>query len=305
MGFLRSKKRDTIEVIHESAPSTPKAHWPSMPPLGYLGQLRDSYQGVLASSRADLQISDCTFYHAVDLPNGKSVTGPWDLRGGESDYLGGVDVKGKRVLELGPSTGHLSYWMEKHGAEVVSFDVGYDAKLDVQPGPVDEMPELHTDHLKMIDGFQNSWWYLHRQYQSKVKMVYGNIYDLPGDMGTFDVATYGSILLHLRSPISALEQGARRTTDKIIVTDTWPEGDDTLMDNVMRPFPNGEDGRWLLWWLISAGAVVEMMKILGFDKTTVTRHTQLHQHGHVSEAEFVKQPMYTVVGERTKRSFAL
>lgn len=304
MGLLRNKKKtDTIEVVADRTEARPPS-WPSAPPAAYLGQLRDSFQQVLANRRADLSEADCTFYHSVDLPDRRTIAGPWDLRGREKAYLGNVDVKGKRVLEMGPSTGHLSFWMEKQGAKVVAFDVGFNAQLDVQPGPVDEMPELHTDHLKMIDRFQNSWWYLHNAYQSKSKMVYGDIYSMPGDLGSFEIATFGSILLHLRSPISALEQAARRTTEKIVVTDTWPEGEATMMDNIMRPFPNGENGRWLLWWLVSAGAVVEMLKILGFDKTTVTTHTQLHQHEHKSDVAYVEQPMYTVVGERTKRSFA-
>ena len=61
--------------------------------------------------------------------------------------------------------------------------------------------------------------YLHRDRGSKVRVVYGNIYDVPRDIGTFDVATFGSILLHLRHPFTALEQAARRTTEAIVVTE--------------------------------------------------------------------------------------
>lgn len=289
----------TADGVASDVPVRPPfSFWPAFPPDGYLGQLSDDYQQVLAGQRASLAEADCNFYHSVDLPDGRTIDGPWDLRGGEAHYTGGVDLSGMRVLELGPSTGHLSFWMERQGAEVVAFDVGYDVSLDIQPGPFNEMPELRRDHAKMINDFQNSWWYLHRQYESKAKMVYGNIYDLPRDIGTFDVTIVGSILLHLRSPIQALEQAARRTTGKMVVTDSWPEGDETLMHNIMRPFPNGQDGRWVLWWLLSAGAVVQMLDIVGFGNPEVTQHTQKHQHGHRSEAAYVDQPMYTVVAER-------
>jgi hypothetical protein len=168
----------------------------------------------------------------------------------------------------------------------------------IYPCLQNEMPIQRRNHAKMINDFQNSWWYLHREYQSKTKMVYGNIYNLPHDIGQFDVVTLCSILLHLRNPLQAIEQASLKTMDKIVITDTWPENHDTIMANIMRPFPAGEGGRWLLWWLISAGAIVEILKIYGFKKTTVTEHLQLHQPGHRTDIAYISQPMYTVVGER-------
>ena len=50
-------------------------------------------------------LSDFVWYHASELPDGTVLPGVWDLRGHESTYLGGVDLAGKRVLELGPATG--------------------------------------------------------------------------------------------------------------------------------------------------------------------------------------------------------
>ena len=51
--------------------------------------------------RAGADLSDLVWYHAIELPDGRVLPGAWDLRGHESAYLGGVDVAGKRVLELG------------------------------------------------------------------------------------------------------------------------------------------------------------------------------------------------------------
>ena len=59
------------------------------------------------------------------------LPGAWDLRGHEPAYLGGVDVAGKRVLELGPATGYLTFYMERMGAEVVSFEAGFDVSIDL------------------------------------------------------------------------------------------------------------------------------------------------------------------------------
>lgn len=285
----------------EPAPAVSSlARWPAPPPPGYLGQLRPEFQAAMAAERAALRREDCRFYHTFQLPDGEIIPGPWDLRGRESSYLGGVDVAGQRVLELGPASGNLTFWMEEHGAEVVCLDAGFEKSIDLLPVPgvAAETRQLRADHFTMVGEFQNSWWYLHRQLGSSAKMVYGDIYDLPADIGEFDIATFGAILLHLRSPVAALEQAARRTRSTIVVTDGWSGGPDTLHDNIMRPFPTGEASRWVVWWELSAGAVVAMLQILGFTDITVTEHTQLHQHGHVVDATFTEVPMYTVVGRR-------
>jgi hypothetical protein len=145
---------------------------------------------------------------------------------------------------------------------------------------------------------QNSWWYLHAAYGSSARMVYGNIYDLPADLGEFDVSVFAAILLHLRNPVAALEQAARRTRDTIVVTEPWAFGPESLHDNVMKIFPFGESGRWTLWWSISAGAVVRMLETMGFRETRVVEHTQRHQFGHVASAPYEDMQMYTVVGRR-------
>ncbi len=81
------------------------------------------------------------WYHSVELPDGRVLPGAWDLRGHESVYLGGVDVAGKRVLELGPATGYLTFYMERMGAEVVSFEAGFDVSIDLLPVKGVDHPE--------------------------------------------------------------------------------------------------------------------------------------------------------------------
>ena len=111
--------------------------------------------------------ADCHFYQSVELPGGEVIDGPWDLRGRELEYLGGIDLAGRRVLELGPATGALTYFMEREGADVVSFDVGYDVSIDLYPAPGNaDTRKLRLDHARKTSEVQNSWWYLHRAYGS-------------------------------------------------------------------------------------------------------------------------------------------
>jgi O-methyltransferase len=273
--------------------------WPSFGPEGYLGQLTDEFQHALADERRALARADCSFYHAVDLPDGEVVPGPWDLRGHEAEYLGDVALAGRRVLELGPASGHLTYFMERAGADVVAFDAGYDVSIDLHPAPGEmDTRKLRLDHARMINDVQNSWWYLHREYASKARMIYGNIYALPADLGEFDVSVFASILLHLRSPVAALEQAACRTRETIVVTEPWALGRELLHDNIMQIFPFGDAGRWTVWWQISAGAVAQMLHTMGFRKAETFEHKQKHQFGHVASAGYEDIQMYTVVAQR-------
>src|SRR3954471_8250442 len=75
------------------------------------------------------RVEDCHFYHTLDLPGIGVVEGMWDLRGRFDDYIGGVNLRDKTVLDVGTGNGFLTFEAEKRGArEVISFDIG-DAKF--------------------------------------------------------------------------------------------------------------------------------------------------------------------------------
>src|SRR5436190_20625460 len=79
---------------------------------------------LLTQPRFIERLEDCFFYHTMDLPELGVVHGHWDLRGRFDDYLGGVSVAGKSVIDIGTATGFLSFESEKHDAsKVVSFDL--------------------------------------------------------------------------------------------------------------------------------------------------------------------------------------
>src|SRR5579864_2006946 len=68
---------------------------PYYPPKDYLGQLDPAHQEALSKRREGADLSNFTWYHAFELPDGTVLPGAWDLRGHESAYLGGIDVAGK------------------------------------------------------------------------------------------------------------------------------------------------------------------------------------------------------------------
>lgn len=303
----QSRQRDE-SASTPSAPTTPRpaaqwdvpdtARWPSFPPPGYLCQLDDDFQAAMAAEREHVRREDCDWYHTVVLKSGEVVPGAWDLRGGEADYLGHVKVKGQRVLELGPASGYLTFHMEQQGAEVVAFEAGFDVSIDIIPRPGRDLRAEQMHAMRnAVAPVHNSWWYLRRDLGASAKVVYADIYDMPGDLGTFDTTVVGSILLHLRRPFDALEQAARRTTGRVVVTDViHDESVDPESDLVhFAPLPE----QYLTsWWQLYPGSVKNWLRRLGFPHATTTYHTQKHHRGHDLSQPADTMNMWTVVADR-------
>jgi SAM-dependent methyltransferase len=178
-----------------------------------------SDQSIYAEPRHITDPQDCFFYHTFELPGVGVVKGVWDLRADVDNYLGHVDLGGKRVLELGTASGFLCFEMEKRGAEVIGYDLSDKQFWDLVPFAASGAAFNKTAHQAHIRQLNNGWWLAHRLLQSRARVVYGSIYDIPEDIGQVDVATFGCILLHLQNPFRALAQAARLVKDTLIITE--------------------------------------------------------------------------------------
>jgi len=195
---------------------------------------------IFAAPRHVAALDECWFYHTTDVPGLGNVAGDWDLRGGVDAYLGGIDLRGKRVLELGTASGFLCFEMENRGAEVVAFDLAPGIAPDVLPfAGHHDLGELIAGLAGLMEKLRNSFWLCHRLRESRAKVVYGSIYDLPAGIGPVDVATFGSILLHLRDPFLALANAARFAKESMVVTDLFHgnEWDGRLLGSEYLPPP--------------------------------------------------------------------
>jgi hypothetical protein len=263
----------------------------------------------------------------MDLPGHGVVGGQWDLRGREEDYLGGVSLQGKRVLELGTASGHLCRYMESQGADVVGFDLPAGELWNLVPFVGFDLDAYKPVVNQKIERLKNGWWFAHQLLGSRAKVVYGNIYDIPESIGPVDVATFGAILLHLRDPFQALHSALRLTRETAIVTEVHPdqpagsklgavEPESTsrlkkslkqllIKARVISP-PYSHPGRMYFlpapgmtdrslaasWWCFPPEVICRFLGVLGFADQTVTEHFQIVQ-GQQSR-------VYTVVGRRSK-----
>ena len=240
---------------------------------------------LLAKPRIVTDLGDCFFYHTIDLPELGTIHAHWDLRGRFDDYIGGVDVAGKTVLDIGTATGFLSYEAEKRGAsQVVSFDMS-DVRQQTMLPFKDKL--YSTDHEQWvksygaeIDQWKNAYWMSHRLLGSRASVVYGSVYDMPNELGQFDIVIIGSVLEHLSDPISAMASIARLAKDAlVIVTPLRMEEEPVAYFAGRAAHPEND----FTWWVYSIGTYREVLGMLGFSIRQVTTDSYFYDYGKRDE----------------------
>lgn len=235
-------------------------------------------------------LAACIFYHTTELPNGQTVRGQWDLRPTVAAYLGGVELAGRRVLELGPASGFLTFHMEAAGAQVTAVELPMEHLWDVVPMPGFDVTAWRHAFTGAIDGVRRSFQYLHHLHGSRARLVVEHLDRLPDTEGPFDVGLLGSVLLHCRAPFTVMEQMARHVQDTMIVTEPHDANLGELP--VCRLLADPAHQQVDTWWAMTPAFVVQSLALLGFPRATVTIHHQKR------ECDDLMVPMFTVVARR-------
>jgi SAM-dependent methyltransferase len=263
-------------------------------------------------------LEDCYFYHCMDIPGHGTVPGEWDLRGRAHEYLGGIDVSGKRVLEVGTASGFLCFEMEQRGAEVVACDLSPAQSWDIVPFAGRDVAAEISVYKAHLGRINNGYWLAHHAFGSRANVVYSDVYSIPAAVGPVDVATFGSVLLHVRDPFLALSRALALTRDTAVVTEVaprvaggppkagrrrpWrrgrhepPEPTGAREDDeepLVEFLPDAASPKIEVWWSLGPAAVSRMLGVLGFETKRVTRHTQLSYGGPME--------LFTVVARRVR-----
>ncbi len=241
---------------------------------------------------------DCFFYHTMDLPGIGLVRGHWDLRGRERAYLGGVDFSGRTVLEVGTASGHLCFAMEAMGARVTAFDLSDEQDWDIVPYAGCDTGADSAERRSHIRLLNNGFLAARKALGSRADIVYGSVYDIPDDIGRFDICTFGCILLHLRDPFRAMQLAVAHVDGAVIVTDVAPRfpllvraGEMLSGCGAARFMPDPVMERPVdTWWSLTPRLVSQFLGVLGFPRTVTTYHRQLYMGRPVR--------LFTVVGRK-------
>ena len=209
------------------------------------------------------------WYHTIDLPGGVTTPGWFDLRP-VVDRLPWPDVRGKRCLDVGTYDGFLAFTMEQRGAsEVVAADIDDHRLWD---WPVDARSKAPEDLAAMAGPEKGRGFRIAAEaLGSSVRREPWSIYDLsPETVGTFDVVVVGSLLLHLRDPLRALE-AVRSVCSGVLLSMEQIDLELTLL-HPRKPVTavNGV-GTLLQWWNPSLAGHRQLVRAGGFTLEKTTR----------------------------------
>lgn len=202
------------------------------------------------------------WYHTIDVVPGVTTPGWFDLRP-IMDVLPWPDVRGKRCLDIGTFDGQLAFELERRGAaEVVAVDVEDHLLWDWPP-------DYREKDLPRDPGFTGppkgaGFRLIAELTGSKVDWRPINIYDLdPDELGTFDVVVCGSLLLHLRDPIRALE-AVRRVTSGVLLSSEQIELGLTLLGRDRPLYTLKGSGGACQWFNFNAAGHERLLFAAGF-----------------------------------------
>jgi tRNA (mo5U34)-methyltransferase len=216
-------------------------------------------------SLEDRVASVASWYHTLDLAPGVTTPGFFDLRP-IADQLPWPDVAGKRVLDVGTFDGFFAFEMERRGAtEIVAVDLGDHRKLDWPPDFRDQAVAAMGESGWEVPG--TGFHLAAEALESVANWRPMSIYDLnPKELGQFDVVTVGSLLLHLRDPVRALEAVRSVTRPDGVIMSSEPI--DLRLNMLARRRPlftlNGSGSR-CQWWNFNAAGRERLLFAAGFD----------------------------------------
>jgi tRNA (mo5U34)-methyltransferase len=213
------------------------------------------------------RVDELLWYHTIDLPDGVVTPGWFDLRPTVA-CLPWPDVRGKRCLDVGTYDGFLAFELERRGAaEVVAIDINDHARWDWPP----DVRATGAQNLAQLAGPQRGAGFrlAAEALDSKVSLQSMSVYELgPSAHGTFDVVVCGSLLLHLRDPLRALEAIRSVCGEAFLSTEEIDLG--LTLRHRHKPVArlNGV-GSLCQWWIPNRAGHARMVRSAGFDITRV------------------------------------
>ncbi|HEY2772096.1 MAG TPA: class I SAM-dependent methyltransferase [Solirubrobacteraceae bacterium] len=212
------------------------------------------------------EVAELTWYHTIELPGGVVTPGEYNTRRAVAKIPFPPDLTGSRCLDVGTHDGFWAFEMERRGAsDVVAIDLDDPRETDISH-PVGPLSEAAVqDRGQRPHAFAVA----HRALGSSVERRNLSVYALdPEEVGVFDFAFIGTLLLHLRDPVLALSaiRTVLRPGGQLLVNDAVsfflslrhprrPAFELTLAPG--RPF----------WWLPNAVGIRRYLEKAGFEVT--------------------------------------
>ncbi len=229
-----------------------------MAPVGKQ-EIADDPSRAAAQDELRRRFGEITWYHTQELAPGLETPGMFDLRPYVARYGLPADLSGVRALDVGTFEGFWAFELERRGAAVTAIDVDNIQELDWPP-------RLRPpDDARRGEGFELA----RAALGSSVERVGTSIYDATPELlgGTFDLVFCGSVLIHLRDPVLALERMADLCRGRLVLAEEYSR----ILAAVRTDAAEfrGETP-WSTWWRPSIRTWLAMARCAGFED--VSRH---------------------------------
>ena len=201
------------------------------------------------------------WYHTIDLGNGIRTQGRFDHAPILAEYQLPETFAGMRVLDVATFDGFWAFEFEKRGAkEVYALDLDSSRSLDWPPKRLASFtPE------ELAKPYGGGFALAKEALGSKVQRIVCNVYDLdPERFGFFDVVHSGDVLLHLNSPVKALQNIARVCTNYALISDVYFPELDQMGGRKLCEYMGGRDNP--TWWRMSLASLEAMILDAGFSR---------------------------------------
>jgi tRNA (mo5U34)-methyltransferase len=196
------------------------------------------------------------WYHTLDLGNGVRTKGMFDHAPVLDRYPLPADLTGKRCLDVATMDGYWAFEMERRGAASVTA-------LDLEDPEALDWPASLRHQQKALDETKGERFELvRRTLGSNVERVLMSAYDLSPELGTFDFVFCGDLLLHLKDPITPVENIRSVCTGSAVIVNTIK----TFRFARGRAIAELDGIDNFEWWVTNLEGLIRIVKAAGFSR---------------------------------------
>jgi tRNA (mo5U34)-methyltransferase len=212
-------------------------------------------------------VRELGWYHTIEVAPGVVTEGWFDLRPVVHHYGLPERMDGLRALDVGTWDGFWAFEMERRGAEVVALDLDDERDLDWPPR---RRPAAFKQEPRGA-GFRLAKEIL----GSKVERVVRSIYHAhPEDLGTFDLVFCGSVAIHLRDQLLALERMAALCTGTLVLAEEYDRALGLLPFAASRFL--ADRPKAVVFWLPNVRGWKRLAWAAGFDRVEERSRFKIH-----------------------------
>ena len=211
-----------------------------------------------SASGSDLaaEVERYPWYHTLELADGVVTKGMFDHRPVLDRYPIPADLSGKRCLDVATMDGYWAFEMERRGAASVTA-------LDIEDPNALDWPASLRSQEKTMDETKEARFNLAREaLGSSVERVLLSVYDLGPELGEFDFVFCGDLLLHLKDPITPIENIHSVCRESAVIVNPVKK----FRFHEKRAMAEIDGIENFEWWVTNVAGLVRIARAAGFSR---------------------------------------